>query len=64
MECMECLNEDAQKEERIGHFPYIEGRDNQITTSTKLFDAIYNKTFKGENFCSSSTMFIIKGKLP
>ena len=35
---MECLNKDAKKKKKKGQILYIAGRDDQITTNTKLLD--------------------------
>ena len=39
MECMKCLDEDAKKKKQ--QILYIMGRDNQIATSAKLLDIMY-----------------------
>ena len=41
---MECLNKDAKKNKK-GQILYIAGRDDQITTSTKLLD-ITHKSYR------------------
>ena len=41
MESMEYLNEDAQKKEEKAMLLYTLGSDDQITTSAKLLDIMY-----------------------
>ena len=45
VECMECLNKHTKKKKKKGQILYIAGRDDHITTITKLLD-ITHKSYR------------------